>query len=90
MVWITREAPTMRTALKLVGVAVLATLLSNSASLAVAVPVQTSPIASEVELVREERGGSRAASTKAWLRKKKNQTANWMGRQKRKLQNLVD
>lgn len=80
----------MRTVPKLAGAAALATLLANSASLGAPIPVQTLPFSSQVELVREERGGSRTASTKAWLRKKKNQTANWMGRQKRRLKNLVD
>ena len=80
----------MRTVLKFAGVATLAVLLSSSTGGAAPIPVQASPLGSQVELVREERGGSRVASTKAYLRKKKNQTANWMGRQKRKLKNLVD
>lgn len=80
----------MKTMLKLAGVAALAIVLWNSAGISAPIPVQASSLGSHVELVREERGGSKTASTKAWLQKKKNQTANWMGRQKRKLKNLVD
>ena len=80
----------MGLARKLAGVATLATLIWGSASMAAPTPVQTSDFPSGIEFVREERGGSKGAATKAWIRKKKNQTANWMGRQKRKLKNLVD
>ncbi len=75
---------------RIAGVTALVTLLWGSASMAAAIPVQTSPPPSQIELVREERRTSKTATTKAWLRKKKNQTANWVGRQKRKLKELVD
>jgi hypothetical protein len=65
-------------------------MLWGSTSMAAAIPVRTSSPASQIEFVREERRASKTATTKAWLRTKKNQTANWMGRQKRKLKKLVD
>lgn len=80
----------MGLARKLVSAATLASLIWGSASMAAPTPVQTTVFPSGTEFVREERSGSKAAATKAWIRKKKNQTANWMGRQKRKLKNLVD
>ena len=75
--------------MRAVTAATLSTMLFSSTGVAGPTPVQVSPLTSQIEQVREDRT-SRTATTKRWLRTKKNQTANWMGRQKRKLKNLVD
>ena len=80
----------MKLGLKLAGIAGLMTVFWTSAGVAAPIPVHSAPLVSEVELVREDRFARRTAPAKAWVRKKGNQTANWMGRQKRKLKNLVD
>ena len=80
----------METVPKLAITAALAVMLASSTSSASPISVQVPAQASQIELVREDSRGSKTTTTRAWLRKKTNQTASWMGRQKRKLKNLVD
>ncbi|HEX2247805.1 MAG TPA: hypothetical protein VHH13_09675 [Arthrobacter sp.] len=65
-------------------------LLWTSVALAAPVPVSVSPLGSTYLLVREQKGSSKTESTKAWLKTKKNQTANWVNRQKAKLKRMAD
>jgi hypothetical protein len=80
----------MPSQLKLGRVVAFSALLWTSAALAAPMPVQISPLDPPHQLVREQKGSSKAESAKAWLKTKKNQTANWMDRQKRKLKRLAD
>ena len=80
----------MRTLFRTVAAVALVLLVGSSAALARPTPVLTSPLSSHYELVKEREASSKVASTKAWLRKKKNQTVAWTKRQARKVKSLVD
>ena len=64
-------------------------LLWTSAALAAPMPVNVSPLDSTYQLVREQKG-SKVESAKAWLKTKKNQSANWANRQKAKLKRMAE
>jgi hypothetical protein len=64
-------------------------LLWTSAALAAPMPVNVSPLDSSHQLVREQKG-SKVESAKSWLRTKKNQSANWVNRQKTKLKRMAE
>ncbi len=64
-------------------------LLWTSAALAVPMPANVSPLDSPHQLVREQKG-SKVESAKSWLRTKKNQSANWVNRQKTKLKRMAE
>jgi hypothetical protein len=64
-------------------------LLWTSAALATPTPVLTSHPNSPYQLVREQKG-SKVESAKSWLRTKKNQSANWLNRQKTKLKRIAE
>ena len=64
-------------------------LLWTSAALAAPMPVNVSPLDSSYQLVREQKG-SKVESAKSWLKTKKNQSANWVNRQKTKLKRMAE
>ena len=73
---------------KLSRVVAVGALLWSSAALAAPVPAIVSPLDSSYQLVREQR--SKVESAKAWLKTKKNQSANWVNRQKTKLKRMAE
>ena len=64
-------------------------LLWTSAALAVPMPVNVSPLDTPHQLMREQQR-SKVESAKSWLRTKKNQSANWVNRQKTKLKRMAE
>ena len=74
---------------KLSRVVAVGALLWSSAALAAPVPAIVSPLDSSYQLVREQKG-SKVESAKAWLKTKKNQSANWVNRQKTKLKRMAE
>ncbi len=79
----------MTSRLKLSRVVAFGALLWSSAALAAPMPVNVSPLDSPRQLVREQKG-SKVESAKTWLRTKKNQSANWVNRQKTKLKRMAE
>ena len=79
----------MRSQLTLGRAVAVSALLWTSAALAVPMPVNVSPLDSSYQLVREQQR-SKVESAKAWLRTKKNQSANWANRQKAKLKRMAE
>ena len=76
--------------LKTARVIAFTALLRTPGALAAPTPVLTSPLHSPHQLARQQKEASQTQSTKAWLKKKKDQTADWMHRQKSKLKRMVD
>jgi hypothetical protein len=83
------ENALMTSRLKLGRAAAVGALLWSSAALAAPMPVNVSPLDSPHQLVREQKG-SKVESAKAWLKTKKNQSANWVNRQKTKLKRIAE
>jgi hypothetical protein len=79
----------MPSQLKLGRVVAVSALLWTSAALAAPMPVQISSLNPPRQLVREQKG-SKVESAKSWLRTKKNQSANWVNRQKTKLKRMAE
>ncbi len=79
----------MPSQLKLSRAVALSAVLWTSAALAAPMPVNVSPLDSPHQLVREQ-NGSKVESAKAWLKTKKNQSANWANRQKTKLKRIAE
>ena len=67
----------------------LCLLASLSAAHAAPLPVQSSFVGNDSAVVPAGIS-ERKAATKAWFKRKGQQTSNWFQRQKRKLENLVD
>jgi hypothetical protein len=74
--------------LKVARVIALSALLGTPAALASPTPVLTSPLESPHQLARQQNKSSQSQSAK--VKTKKDQTASWMKRQKRKLKRVVD
>ena len=66
-------------------VAVLA-IVTSSAAIARPHPVQLTDLTRESNLIEEAGLAQKKAATKAWFKRKGNQTANWFNRQKNKVE----
>jgi hypothetical protein len=70
-------------------------MLALGAVPAMAAPLPVSVLARDVpnslvQSVREQKTPSKTQAAKAWVKTKKNQTVEWMDRQKTKLKRLAD
>jgi len=63
---------------------------ATPAALAGPTLVLISPLDSPHQLARQQNQSSQSQSAKAWFKTKKDQTASWIKRQKRKLKRAVD
>jgi hypothetical protein len=85
-----KEDAGMPLLLKVGRVIALGALLGTPAALAGPTPVLTAPLDSPYQLARQQNHSAQSQSAKTWFKTKKDQTASWMKRQKRKLKRAVD
>lgn len=76
----------MRVSVKAAAIVAATILMTQSAAVAVPVPAFPPDAAAGTGLVQEASLAQKKAATKAWFKRKGNQTANWFNRQKNKVE----